>query len=199
MYLDREVFEHNLNSTYPILIGRGYFYYRHKWLKIFSSRDNLDLSWFKIWNHPSFNFWALIFGPYWFLYRKMYKIGIPWLFINSVLPTAILLDKTNATKLICCSIVPFIFYLASMLYGNTIYLRHVEGIVQKSTSSKYKNEILIRSGGTSFIFILLIPLVGIFKCIITPSKYKFETWNIVIPYWVDKQIIMDKIETNNLI
>ena len=94
-----------------------------------------------------FNWCAFILGPYWFLYRKMYVIGLLFLLIN------ILLGGLSTYAFIS-----FLLSLIYALFGDYLYMRHIDKKVEKAMRYPpfMRLSALFYSGGTN----LGIPLAA---------------------------------------
>ncbi|MCS3531453.1 DUF2628 domain-containing protein [Chryseobacterium sp. JUb7] len=112
----------------------------------------------------TFNYATLIFGFFWFLYRKMYWEAIfiySFILIETLFEKYYLLriigeDKTNAFSIIFT----ITFLICIGFSGNYLYLRKANRIVNKATD-KYKEtdqqtKFVLKKGGTSFVFIGII-------------------------------------------
>mgnify|MGYP001090271951 CR=1 FL=1 len=99
------------NNDVALCIGKNSEYYIPKFNEM--KAGNKKNSW---------NWCSFLFAPYWFIYRKMYGIGIGVLvvaFILSLIPSYLL------------SILSLGGYIALGIFGNYLYMQHIDSIVQQ--------------------------------------------------------------------
>ncbi len=112
----------------------------------------------------TFNYATLIFGIFWFLYRKMYieaiiiysLISLESLFENLFLKRLIGEERTVIFSL-CVTV---LFIITTGFSGNLLYLKKAMRIVSKA-KKKYpdfenQNSYVAKKGGTSFIVISIV-------------------------------------------
>jgi len=121
-----------------------------------------------------FNYSTLLFGLFWFLYRKMYLeaiiiylfITLETLFEDLYLKQLIGEEETIIFKIIFT----LIFLICMGFSGNLLYLKKAERIINKS-KEKYpdfeeQKNFVIKKGGTSFILVgIIIALIAIILAI----------------------------------
>lgn len=113
---------------------------------------NADVIYSKMEKKGSFNIFCMLFSFIYFIYRKMYLIGlisylIQWLVGNYV--------KNIFVSIICMIMCGFIFY---PLYKIHI-TRKINKIKEKATTEEEINNMCIKKGGTSILSAIIIPLI----------------------------------------
>ena len=111
-----------------------------------------------------FNYAALIFGLFWFLYRKMYLeffiifafYYVETLFENTVLVKTIGIEQTKLVNIIV-TVIPLIVL---GIIGNNLYIKKAKRTVKIATEkySEYEEQkkLLNKKGGTSFLYITIL-------------------------------------------
>jgi hypothetical protein len=122
-----------------LYIGDGAFSYVMKFAKLRESKKLV-----------SWNWWAFLIGPAWFIYRKMYLLGAAMLMVD----LWVTLFFTNS----------FYYYMVTIimdvlmgLFADSIYMNHIERLVEhsKGMSEDEKAEDIRRKGGSSFTIMLI--------------------------------------------
>lgn len=121
-----------------------------------------------------FNYTALLFGIFWFLYRKMYLeffIIFIILQIEAYVENAILVNLigTEQTKLVKL-LVTISFLIILGIIGNNLYLRKANRIVQKAEESfndyEEQKRFLQRKGGTSYVYVTVLIILLILALVL---------------------------------
>lgn len=113
---------------------------------------NADVIYDKMEKKGSFNIFCMLFSFFYFLYRKMYLIGLISFLIQSVIANYI---KNVFVSIICMIIWGFIFY---PLYKIHIK-RKINKIREKVTTEEEINNMCVKRGGTSIVSAIIVPLV----------------------------------------
>ena len=122
-----------------LYIGDGAFSYVMKFAKLRESKKLV-----------SWNWWAFLIGPAWFIYRKMYLLGAAMLMVD----LWVTLFFTNS----------FYYYMVTIimdvlmgLFADSIYMNHIERLVEhsKGMSEDEEAEDIRRKGGSSFTIMLI--------------------------------------------
>lgn len=133
--------------TDPLLgqfLGKAAPYYEKKWTKLFSKKKNIRATLAV----PSWNFWAFLFGPYWFCYRKMYIHGA--IFAALWVLGLVLGDVSRVGNYIS-----LISYLIAGTYGNAIFLNVAYGKLEKIKRQTSPDISAVTEGGTNITASLL--------------------------------------------
>lgn len=122
--------------TLELFIGNNSDFYIEK--KRIMEEQNRIYSW---------NWAAFFISPIWFVYRKMYVLGIGLMFLNTISP----------------SFIGILISISSGLYANTLYLEHVDKEILKLSEldENSKSEFISKKGGVS-IFISIAVLILLF-------------------------------------
>jgi len=115
------------------------------------------------WNRAAF--WM---GPEWLFYRKMYGYGFLYLlfaFLLSLVPVLLsrILGMDSSVSFLSIPLWFFLFY-CFFDRGNTLYHRHLKGLIQKmlSLEGAKREKFLKRHGGTSLVGpVILYSLVAL--------------------------------------
>lgn len=114
-----------------------------------------------------FNFSALFFGPFYFLYRKMYLLGIILIIVSAILSSV--LNSTYMTGIIINILCGFSF--------NYLYLNFASKKIEKIKSQHFYDSInvmCIKKGGTSIALAILALIIYIVVMVfITPFMFLF--------------------------
>lgn len=114
-----------------------------------------------------FNFSALFFGPFYFLYRKMYLIGIILIIVSAILSSV--LNSTYITGIIINILCGFSF--------NYLYVNFASKKIEKIKSQHSYDSInvmCIKKGGTSIALAILALIIYIVIMVfITPFMFLF--------------------------
>ncbi len=130
------------------------------------------------WNWPAF-----FFGFFWLLYRKMWLFAVLYLFVlpivQSVLLVALIAILGSDAGTTLYFLIWFLTsYIALPMFANWLYYRHAQGKLQKaatmSASPDQQALQLARTGGTSSVALVVLPLllvffVGILAAIAIPA------------------------------
>lgn len=109
---------------------------------------NSDVIYSKMNKKGSFNIYSMLFTSMYFLYRKMYLIGI----ISSILQYVIAEFVNNIFVSLACFVIwGFAFY--------PLYKMHVNRKVEKITAKEFIEEDIKKKGGTSIGVVIIIPVI----------------------------------------
>lgn len=102
----------------------------------------------------SWNWAALFFNSWWFLYRKMYVYGFGIIIGSFVISSIIPLSGF---------VINIIIAVLSGLYGNIIYLKHIEKELQSvdSMEEEVKQKILLSRGGVNIIIPIILAVLTV--------------------------------------
>ena len=102
----------------------------------------------------SWNWGGMLWGAYWFAYRKMYYYAAVYIVIE--LLDNLLIDYTYG-------VLSYILTIASGIFGNYLYMTHIERAIEKyETNERSKREEYIKKyGGTSKIGVIFVIIVAI--------------------------------------
>lgn len=97
----------------------------------------------------SLNWPALLITPVWLLYRKMYGLGLGLIALNVILQNVTLYNN----------FLSIIIYVLAGLYGNTLYIKHIENKIKKSEEldESSKSKFITKNSGVS----IAAPIVAI--------------------------------------
>jgi hypothetical protein len=108
------------------------------------------------WESPiSFNFAAALFGPVWFMYRKMYLIGFIYYLLNFVMVISLYIYVPQHLFLIVLPIYNFFLFILFGSLSNLIYKILVSSSISymnKNYSGEYLTEKFKSYGGTDLSF-----------------------------------------------
>ncbi len=113
---------------------------------------NADVIYDKMEKKGSFNIFCMLFSFFYFLYRKMYLVGLISFLIQAVIANYI---KNVFVSIICMIILGFIFY---PLYKIHIR-RKISKIREKVTTEEEINNMCEKKGGTSIVAAIIIPVI----------------------------------------
>lgn len=113
---------------------------------------NADVIYDKMEKRGSFNVFCMLFSFFYFLYRKMYLIGLISFLIQSLIANYV---KNILVSIVCMVILGFIFY---PLYKFHI-IRKINKIKEKATTEEEINNMCTKRGGTSIIAAIIVPLI----------------------------------------
>lgn len=101
------------------------------------------------WNWPAF-----FFSSWWFLYRKMYAIGFGIIIASSIIATII--PQVSLIVGIATSII-------SGLYGNTIYLKHIQKQLDSlgNVEEDLKERLILSKGGVNIVIPIILAIITI--------------------------------------
>lgn len=138
-------------SNIAIFIGKKSSYYLNQFNRL-KDEDRI-ISW---------NWGGMIFGAYWFAYRKMYFYVILYIVIE--LLGDYFIDFTYG-------IFSYILTIISGLFGNYLYMRHIEKTVEKyeSIEMSRKEDYIKQYGGTGkygVIFVIFVAILVYIKYLI---------------------------------
>lgn len=134
---------------------------------------NADVIYDKMEKKGSFNVFCMLFSFFYFLYRKMYLIGLISFLIQSIIANYV---KNIFVSIICMVIWGFIFY---PLYKFHI-TRKINKIKEKATTEEEINNMCIKKGGTSIIAAIIVPLILIIILIASLGMKILDSANDVI-------------------
>jgi hypothetical protein len=135
-------------------VGVNYEYYYNKWIKLCNNKNQFSLNWI-----------AVLFGPVWFAYRKMY------VFLFSFYGGMVLLDiiLSNYFEI---NIPTSSFTVADVIIGlnaNSLYLYYVKKKIYKIKSSKINdlqiNDSIAKKGGISVISAIITGILMVISVI----------------------------------
>ncbi|WP_126652359.1 DUF2628 domain-containing protein [Chryseobacterium aureum] len=115
----------------------------------------------------TFNYAALIFGIFWFLYRKMYLEAIviySLFYIESCFESFFLVKiiGTEQTKLVCYCI-SIIMLIIIGFCGNLLYFSKAKRTIKKAEEKfltyEQQKEYLSKKGGTTLLYAILVMLI----------------------------------------
>jgi len=112
-------------------VNCGYYAQQYEYIKEYNKRLTLNWS-------------ALIFAPIWFIYRKMYLIGLILLFLP-----IIAIPPFWYIRLIVCLIA-----ITIVLLGNYIYIKKYEKIAKDNIESN-----IIKKGGVNLVASIMAAIV----------------------------------------
>lgn len=113
---------------------------------------NADVIYNKMEKKGSFNVFCMLFSFFYFMYRKMYLIGLISFLIQSLIANYV---KNIFVSIICMIMWGFIFY---PLYKFHI-TRTINKIKEKATTEEEINNMCTKKGGTSIIAAIIVPLI----------------------------------------
>lgn len=124
-------------DTETALIGTGIQHYSRKFSDI---RGGNIISW---------NWWSLLWTPFWCFYRKMYIEGL-----------AAVAIQFAASRIDQSGLLQFLIYIVFALIGNAVYMNHIERLKNKADDLEgEEREQFIRSrGGVSYAAAVLFGL-----------------------------------------
>ena len=111
-----------------------------------------------------FSYSALIFGLFWFLYRKMYLeffiififYYLETIFENSVLTKLIGIEQTKVVNFS----VTIILLITLGIIGNNLYIKKAKRTLRKAevkySEIEKQKEFIVKKGGTSFIYVTIL-------------------------------------------
>ncbi|MNK30391.1 hypothetical protein D3C87_488080 [compost metagenome] len=111
-----------------------------------------------------FSYSALIFGIFWFLYRKMYLeffIIFIFYYLETILENSVLtkLIGIEQTKVVNFS-VTIILLITLGIIGNNLYIKKAKRTLRqaevKYSEIEKQKEFIARKGGTSFIYVTIL-------------------------------------------
>jgi hypothetical protein len=107
-------------------------------------------------NPAKWNWASFLFSEWWFLYRKMYIIGLIILIVDIFLS---MITKSWLTNIVISVIFGF--------YGNAFYLRHIQSELEsiKNVSEATKKRLILEKGGVNnmipVIYIAMVAIIAI--------------------------------------
>lgn len=110
-----------------------------------------------------FSYSSVIFGLFWFLYRKMYLeffVIVTFFYAETQFENHVLTELigTEQTKLFSFA-VNIIFTITLGIIGNNLYLKKAKRMVEKaqmtSIDPEQQKEFLTKKGGTSILFVMI--------------------------------------------
>lgn len=110
-----------------------------------------------------FSFSAVLFGVFWFLYRKMYMeffVIITIFYAESQFENYILAELigTEQTKLFSL-VINIILTITMGIIGNNLYLKKAKRMVEQAqvtfADPEQQKEFLAKKGGTSIVFVMI--------------------------------------------
>lgn len=114
----------------------------------------------------SFNFFAFLFGFFWFLYRKMYLESLVIAFIlvlQSIAEVYIFEELFGDRSVLYHWLVTFLIWTIIGFTANFLYLRKAERIVSRAFADNKDPELaqqyVLKKGGTSYLFLIIFVLV----------------------------------------
>ena len=135
--MDQQYYQTDENELISCFAGKNYEYYKRKWDELSVKRGKF-----------SFNIPAIILGPIWFAYRKMYLYMIAFYAPLSLLGILFAIFNIKAPS--------SVFTVAGILigmYANSLYLFFVKkkiGTIRKKTSDEVMvRDIVEKQGGVS--------------------------------------------------
>lgn len=134
---------------------------------------NADVMYEKMKKKGSFNVFCMLFSFCYFLYRKMYLIGLISFLIQSLIVNYV---KNIFVSIICVVIWGFTFY---PLYKFHI-TRKINKIKEKATTEEEINNRCAKKGGTSIIAIIIVPFILIIILIASLGMKILDTTTDVI-------------------
>lgn len=128
-----------IKKEYPAFIddSGAIKYYENKFQKMKSKNTPI-----------SFNLWGLIFGEFWFIYRKMLLVGFSLLFVHIIaLCATFYFDLNTLAAVVSVAISGF-----SGLFGNYLYMNYADTCIKKASVMSYEERQAYykENGGSSF-------------------------------------------------
>lgn len=145
----------------------------------------------------SFNFFACIFNGYWFLSKKMYKIGallcaltlaifsartVADYFLLSNLGTEYTVaDFMNEANLIpamissLLSMVQFVIMIICGMFANSLYMKHCTKTIKSIDDTQTKSAVFAKKGGTN-----LVIAISLYACYMVLSTFGYNIIETVL-------------------
>lgn len=135
------------SSTWKTFIGKRADYYLHKW----GFQNGV------VTQETSWNWAACFFGIFWLGYRKMYRYILILLGSYLALDIFLLLLNVNEAFLYTMNrAIGIGISLTLGLFGNYLYYLHARRKIQQlSTAKQLNTQTLVKTGGTSFIGVII--------------------------------------------
>lgn len=109
---------------------------------------NADIIYTKINKKGSFNIYCMLFTAIYFLYRKMYILGIISYLIQSLIAKFV---NNNFISLICLVVWGYAFY--------PLYKMHINRKINKLAAKEFTEEEIKKKGGTSVVVAIIVPVI----------------------------------------
>jgi hypothetical protein len=129
-----------------LFVGKKIDYYRNKWALAATRK-----------NKASWNMAAFLFGPAWFLYRKMFwqsGLILAVVMVEAIAETVLFPDMLASTSNFLSFVITITVGIVSGTFGNAWYKAHVDKAVARLQASSAPAESYRKQGGTSWLPIL---------------------------------------------